>query len=198
MPLQQPGLFNFGSDIDQQVVDQIRKIFSMLDERIEKLSQANGLSPSQVKLLQPLHQCIIVGDSTIFVILATHELGGVSTVRFVDWSGKPMNIPTALFLAERDLGFKDAFTFHFARSVLNLDADNGQEAAVAQISQRCIDEEIVNIERQNKIVRLNPIFQGREFLINEQMVFVLSPFEEPFNTIFQDHIRPLVRRHRWA
>lgn len=41
-------------------------------------------------------------------------------------------------------------------------------------------------------MRLNPIFEGREFLINDQLVFVLSPFKEPFNTIFQDHIKPSV------
>ena len=95
-------------------------VFSLLDKRIDELSKANGLSPAQVKLLQPLHQCVIVGDSDIFVVLSSHDLGGVSTERFVDWSGKAMNIPTAVFLAERDLGFKDAFAFHFSRSVLNL------------------------------------------------------------------------------
>ena len=28
--------------------------------------------------------------------------------------------------------------------------------------------------------------------MNEQLVFVLSPFEEPFDTICQDHVRPTV------
>ena len=70
--------------------------------------------------------------------------------------------------------------------------DEQKEAAVARIAERCIDEEIASIERQRRIVRLNPIFQGREFLINEQLVFVLSPFLEPFNTIYEDHVRPSI------
>ena len=41
-------------------------------------------------------------------------------------------------------------------------------------------------------MKINPIFQGREFLLNEQLVFVLSPFQEPFDTIYQDHIKPTV------
>jgi hypothetical protein len=28
--------------------------------------------------------------------------------------------------------------------------------------------------------------------MNEQLVFVVSPFEEPFDTIYEDHIRPSV------
>ena len=54
----------------------------------------------------------------------------------------------------------------------------------------------MNIEKLNKIVRINPIFQGREFLINDQLVFVLSPFAEPFNTIYADHIRPSIESIR--
>ena len=92
-------------------------------------------------------------------------------------------------MAERELGFKDAFGFQFELSLLDYEDDH-KEAVVAQIAQRCIDEEIANIERQRRIVRLNPIFQGREFLTNEQLVFVLSPFLEPFNTIYEDHIKP--------
>ena len=104
-----------------------------------------------------------------------------------------MNMETAIFLVERDLGFKDAFGFQFARTLLDYE-DDQKEAAVVRIAERCIDKEIANMERQRRIVRLNPIFQGREFLINEQLVFVLSPFLEPFNTIYEDHIKPSVER----
>ena len=191
MPLKQLGLANYGSDIDQKVKEQIDKVFTILDQEISRLSKEKGLTSAQVKLLQPLHQCNFVGDVEVSVALSTHDLGGISTEKFIDWSGKLMNMATAIFLVERDLGFKDAFGFQFSRSVLDYD-DDQKEAAVAQIAERCVDEEIANIERQRRIVRLNPLFQGRQFLINEQLVFVLSPFKEPFDTIYEDHIRPSV------
>ena len=189
MPFNQPGLSNYGSDIDWKVKERIDKVFSMLDRHIGELSKTAGLSLAQVKLLQPLHRCVLVGDVSVFVVVSVHELGSVSTQRFKDWSGKPMNMAGAILLAERELGFKDAFGFQFELSLLDYEDDH-KEAVVAQIAQRCIDEEIANIERQRRIVRLNPIFQGREFLTNEQLVFVLSPFLEPFNTIYEDHIKP--------
>ena len=191
MPLKQPGLANYESDIDQKVKEQIDKVFSMLDRHIGELSRTAGLSLAQVKLLQPLHKFVLVGDVSVFVALSVHEIGAVSAERFKDWPGKPMNMATAIFLVERDLGFKDPFGFQFDLSLLNYD-DDQKEEAVARIAERCIKEEIANVERQERLVRISPIFQGREFLINEHLVFVLSPFEEPFDTIYEDHIRPSI------
>ena len=104
---------------------------------------------------------------------------------------KAINLPTAIFLAERDLSFKDGFGLKFPRSVLELENDE-REVAIAQIAEQCIADEITYVEKMNRIVRLNPIFQGREFLLNDHLVFVLSPFEEPFNTIYSDHIKPSI------
>jgi len=45
-------------------------------------------------------------------------------------------------------------------------------------------------ERQARLVRTNPIFQGREFLVEDRLCFVLMPFREPFYRIYEDHIKP--------
>ena len=191
MPLKQMGIANYGSDIDKQIEAKINQFFSILDKEIRELSKIRDLFPAQVKLLQPLHRCVLVGDVKILVVLAVHDVGGVSTDRFSDFSGQEINMQTAIFLAERDLGFRNAFGFTFMRSILDLDDEQKKEAAT-QIATQCIDDEIMNIEKQSRIVRLNPIFEGREFLINEQLVFVLLPFTEPFNTIYTDHIKPSI------
>ena len=68
MPLNQLGLTNYGSDIDRKVKERIDKVFSMLDRHIGELSKTAGLSPAQVKLLQPLHQYVVVGDVSVFVL----------------------------------------------------------------------------------------------------------------------------------
>ena len=191
MPLEQMGLIQHGGDIDSQMEKQITQVFSMLDRKISELSKARGLFPAQVKLLQPLHCCVLVGDVEIFVVLAVHDVGGMAIRNVLDWSGKKINMETAIYLAERDLAFRNPFGFKFERAVFDFEEDK-KEAAITQIATRYINDEIVNLERLNKIVRINPIFQGREFLINEQLVFVLSPFKDPFNTIYADHIRPSI------
>lgn len=191
MPLKQFGLVNLSGDLDYQMREQINNLFSRLDEKIREFSKARGLFPAQVKLLQPLHCCVLVGDVEIFVVLAVHDVGGVPISNYSDFSGKQINMEGAIFLAERDLAFRNAFGFKFARSILGFD-DDQKDAAITQIATRCIDDEVMDIEKQSRIVRINPIFQGREFLINEQLVFVLSPYKEPFNTIYTDHIKPSI------
>ena len=191
MPLEQNGLQQRGGNLERHLEKQIDQVFSMLHRKISELSQAKDLLPAQVRLLQPVHYCVVAGDENVFVVLAVHDIGATAIRNFQDWSGKDMDIPTAIFLAERDLSFRHAFGFTFKRSVLDLD-DDRKEAAVTEIAEGYVNEEIEHLEQLNKIVRLNPIFQGREFLINERLVFVLSPFEEPFNTIYEDHIKPSV------
>ena len=185
------GLVNVGGNIDNQTMKKIDRVFSMLDEKIGQFSKARGLFPAQVRLLQPVHCCVFVGDIEILVAVAVHEVGGGSIRQYKDWSGKQLNIQQAIFLVERDLSFKNAFGLKFMRSVLDSD-DAGKEAEVTRIATQYVNEEIANLERLSRIVRINPIFHGRNFLINEQMVFVLSPFAEPFDTIYSDHIKSLI------
>ena len=195
MPLNQLGFVSHGSSIDEQIEDRIRKVFSMLDKKIRELSRAKGLFPAQVKLLQPLHQCTFVGDVNVFVVLSTQVYGGESIQLYIDASHRSINMDIASSWTEREKGFTNSFGFHFLRSVLDLD-DVHKEESVAQIAEQYIDEEIENLERRRRIVRLNPIFRGRDFLINDRLVFVLSPFQEPFNEIYDDHIRPTVESIR--
>ena len=157
MPLVQHGLQNRGGDLDKHLTKHIDEMFSMLHRTITEISQAKGLLPAQVRLLQPVHYCVLVGDVEVFVVLAVHDVGAVTIRHFLDWSGRDMNVPTAIYLAERDLLFRHAFGFEFMRSVLDLD-DDRKEAAVTEIAEGYVNEEVCHLEKLNKIVRLNPIF----------------------------------------
>ena len=191
MPLNQLGLIRKGGDIDQRLEKQITQVFSLLDRKIEELSRARGLIPPQIRILQPVHCCVLVGSEEIFVVLAVHDLGATAMRNFVDWSTERLKMPTAIYLAERDLSFRNAFGIQFPRPILDLDAER-QDLAVDQVARKYIEGEIANLERERRVVRINPIFRGREFLLNEQLVFVLSPFEEPFDLIYKDHIKPTI------
>ena len=160
MPLRQSGIMHERGDLEGHLKEQIRRVFSTLDQNIGEMAKARGLPPTQVKLLQPVHCCVLVGDVEVFVVSAVHEVGAMAIRSFLDWSGKNMSVPEAVFLAERDLSFQNAFGFKFPRSIMDLDADPKEEA-VAQIAERYIEDEVANFEKQQRIVKINPIFQGR-------------------------------------
>ena len=138
MPLVQQGLVSYGSNIDKSLKRQIRELFSTFDRKVKVLSQDKGLTTAQVRLLQPLHCLVLVRDDYIFVVLSVHDVGAMSTSDFQDWSNKTMNLPTAVYLAEWDLGFKNAFGLQFPRSILELEEDLKEKEVVAQRSSQGI------------------------------------------------------------
>ena len=102
-----------------------------------------------------------------------------------------MDIDTAIYLAERDLQFQNAFGLDLSRAVLDKESF-AQQAAITDIARQLIASEIALFEQRQRVVRLNPIFQGREFLQNDNLVFVLSPFGYPYDEIYAGHIKPTV------
>ena len=191
MPLNHLGIFTKEGNLDRGVEERLIQVFSIIDGKIEDIAQTKGLPRNQVKLLQPVHCCTLVGDTEVFVTLAFAGVGAMVIRNYLDWSGKAMDLPMAIVLAERDLAFRNAFGFTFQRSLL--DADEGSlRAEATRIAESYIEDELAELERQSRIVRINPIFQGREFLIDEGLAFVLSPFAEPFDTVYEDHLKPSV------
>lgn len=49
-----------------------------------------------------------------------------------------------------------------------------------------------DIEKKRRIVRVNPMFTGREFLLEKDLCFVLMAFESPYTEIYDKVIKPTV------
>jgi len=47
---------------------------------------------------------------------------------------------------------------------------------------------------KEKVIQVEPIWRGRGFSIDQKLCFVLMPFRDPFNIIFQDHLKPTVEQ----
>jgi hypothetical protein len=191
MPFLTSGVSTGGGNLPEDLHNSIDQILGLLDRSVATFARENRLTPTQVRLLRPCNYCAIVNDDAVFVVVSNIHAGGIPSQTYIDWSGKPLNLQTAIFLAERDLSYEGAFGFTFQRQLLTA-AQDEKETAVRELAERYIRDEMINLERLNRIVRLNPIFQGRDYMLNDNLVFVLSPFREPFNTIFIDHIKPTV------
>jgi hypothetical protein len=187
------GAAMVGGDLEGQVKGKVTQFLRRIDTCVLQLAKEKNLFTSQVKLLQPVNFCAIVSDLLVFIVASNQNTGGMPRQQFVDWSGKEMNMQVAFSLVQRDLAFEQPFGFSFRRELLDLtETEHEQEAK--KIAEQYVHDEILNLERLQRIVRINPIFHGRDFLINERLIFVLAPFSEPFNTIFRDHIKPVVEQ----
>jgi len=79
----------------------------------------------------------------------------------------------------------------FPISYLSLTAEELKEAhrKVAEILVRPTEEDI---DRKRRIVRANPIYRGRDYLIEPDLCFVLMEFKKPYTGIYDHLIKPTV------
>lgn len=191
MPLMSLGVSLSGGDLPSDLQDSANKVLRAVDQSVTKIAQDEHLAPSQVRILRPCNVCTLVNDNTVFIIVSNIHAGGMPSYTYLDFSGKSFNLQAAITMVERDLFYEQAFGFTFSKHLLGA-GDNEIEALAHSLAESYIEEEMVNFERLKRIVKIKPIFEGRDFMLNENLVFVLAPFEQPFNTIFIDHIKPAV------
>lgn len=93
---------------------------------------------------------------------------------------------------EVDVGFIPAYaTVYLHKTNEKLDQYNYNSGRTASVNEF---KEINTKAEEQGFVRINPIFQGRNFTLEENLCFVLMPFQEPYNTIYNNHIKPAVEK----
>ena len=181
MPLMY-SMANVGGNLQQEMKNSIGRVLSRMDSFVAEKAQNRRLVASQVRLLRPCNLCAIVDDSNVHIVLTNINVGGLPIHRYIDLTDKHLDLQSAIFLVNRELAFEQPFGFSFSRGLLDV-GEQKRDDTIKQMAEDYIQEEILNIERLNRIVRINPIFQGRDFIQNNSLAFVLLPLSEPFNTI---------------
>jgi len=79
----------------------------------------------------------------------------------------------------------------FPIAYLSLKDDELEEShrKVAELLVKPTEEDI---DRKRRIVRVNPIYRGRDFLIEPDLCFVLTEFQPPYTDIYDHLIKPTV------
>jgi hypothetical protein len=85
----------------------------------------------------------------------------------------------------------DPVVVEFPYSYLSLQGEEMEEASM-RVAELLIEPTKEDVDRKNRIVRVLPIFSGRDFLIDPELVFVLMDFAEPYTDIYRTLIKPTV------
>ncbi len=95
------------------------------------------------------------------------------------------------FLRKKHYDCTNAVTVSFPISYFSLKDDELTEAH-KRVAELLVDPAIEDVERKKRIVRVNPIYRGRNYLIEPDLCFVLMEFISPYNDIFNTLIKPTV------
>lgn len=184
------GIFRGGGNLDEKFQTQMRGLLDDFGIILEKEANKARINIFVFPLYREFNLLgALTTDEVLYAIAPS--VGGLPTFSWLDWQDM-VNPPKGRNLANvviRELGWTPVSTLSFPRSLI--DKEFEERAPVLQkVAKQWVKNVISEAERQARIVKLRPIFKGRDFLVEEDLCFVLMPFREQFLRIYDDHIKP--------
>ena len=182
-----------GGNIPADSIYKIEKASNVFMKQTKKLVNNGFCNRSIVRLLKPCNICVILDDSFIHFIFTNKGTGGIADIQHADFRGHgACNFEQAVKVVERDLYFEDCFGFTIESSKI-LDTMLTDDEMIIYV-KKYLTSEIMVSERELKIVRINPIFKGRDFYVEDNSCFVLMPFTTEYHLkeVYEDNIQTTV------
>jgi len=185
-----PGISRGGGDLESTYQAKMRELLDDFGIILEEEAIKSNMNIFVFPLFREFN---LVGALSINEILyaIAPSVGGLPTFSWINWQNI-LNPPRGKDFANiviRDLGWTSVSTLSFPRSLLDIGFQKRKEQ-LRSIAIEWIRQVISEAERKARIVRINPVFSGRDYLVDEDLCFVLMPFREPFYRIYSEHIKP--------
>ncbi len=184
-----PMVYRGGGNLDTDLINEMRSLLNDFGMLLGIKAMKDGINKFAFPLFREFN--LIGALTNNQVLYALSPSIGLPTLSWIDWQKKDSE-PKEFDLANSvriELGWKQIFTISFPRSILDHNSKQ-RESVLQEKTNEWIHGFLRDIERQARMVKLNPIFKGRDFLIEEDLCFVLMPFKEPFFRLFKDQIKP--------
>lgn len=191
MPLN-PIMCSVGRNLPSDIQDRLRKLLASVDQTVSLNAQSKQISMKNVRIVHPLNYLVYVSVNNT-IILATDKNVGTPTVYYLgNTNAVPYNKQQLIKETEMRLGFEDIFTIEFPTAYLFYKDDNEKNSYSAQIAKTYLENVIYEISVKDKKMIQKSIFSCNEFIIDDKLVFVVCPFKDEFNAIYEDHIKKVV------
>jgi len=184
-----PGVSTGGGDLEGVFQGKIRGLLNEFGMVLEEETIKAGINIFVFPIFRPFN--LLAALTSDLVYCAFSPASGLPTQTWLDWRSNPKtNSPQELAVAlQQQLGWTAISILTFPSRLLDSEtAARENELRTTAIS--LVESVILEAEKRARIVRLNPIFIGRDFMVEHDLCFVLMPFREPFFRLYQDHLKP--------
>jgi len=175
--------------LDEETQKAIKKLIDDFGIILEDEAESKKISIFDFPIYKTFSMLAGITETHVLVVIAPPF--GTPEQRWVDFQSQQA-IPTPEQLMEsarQQLGWSPVANLYFDRKFLNQDiAVTSPELSL--LAKKWIEQLVEHVEKQARIVRINPIFQRRDFLLEDDLCFVLMPFAQPFSRLYQQHIKP--------
>lgn len=187
------GICMSGGNLDSSNQDKIKKLLDEFGEILDKLCLKNKINSFVFPIFKPFNSFSAITKKELIIFFST--VNGMPNRQWQDLTDKdPQPTAQSLSLAiQNQLGWTDLSFLQFPKTILDEESET-RKNQLSAVSQIWIDKITQMAEKQQKIVRINPIFHGRDFEIEDDLCFILMPFHEPFDTIYNEHIKSTIEK----
>jgi hypothetical protein len=190
----QPRNFEPRGKLPFEIQQVIWQLFSQIDKCVQELAILKGISMRHVRMNHPLKYCVYVTQYKTYVFATDKNVGSFTLFYSGSYEHPDINRHQIVKELEDHFGYEDVFSFDFPTSYLRFESDEEKIKYASIISEQYLEDVQQEIILEGKMMKQKSIFAKNEFIINEKLVFVVCPFKEPFNAIYEDHIKTLVEK----
>ena len=187
------GISMGGGNMDGPTQDKIKKLIDEFGEILTENSSKNNINPFIFPIFKPFNSFSALTKYDLYLFFSPSN--GMPSRQWHDFTEKdPPPTTQGLSLAiKNQLGWTDITFLNFSSDILDEDTET-RKNQLSNVSDIWLDNVHQMVEKQQKIVKINPIFHGRNFEIENDLCFVLMPFHEPFDAIYDEHIKPVLEK----
>jgi len=188
-----PSISNTGGNTSDADKNEMRRIVTEFSEYVAQSLERQGIPRFLFPLFRPFNAVLALTRDRLICVGAPLS-GGVSMLRFFDWRDSlSVNIDQVKNQVGAQLGWADIFGFEIPLGLVSDDGDT-RERLVRQLADDFSQQIKARIERQQRQVLMQPIFQTKpeDLELDDSLCFVLMPFQPAFDRIYQKVIEPAV------
>jgi len=178
----------------------IWKTIVFLEELVREGAAAQKIPIEILRVLKECRVCIIVTEDTVFCVLAYCGENDTfrTTIHTEDYAKQRLSVKEAEKIGVKRIfsspPIADPLTLSFPIECLEALDEKKRVYLIPLVNKYLIFE--VSWAKQRGIIKpAKPFFPGTDFVVDKRLVFVLMPFTDKANEIYDWCIKPIVQRH---
>lgn len=181
------------SGIDQVKLEKIQKGINVLAEIYEKLGTTAKVDAHLLSFLRPIYLLVANTNDSVWVMYTNENAVRGSTQWFYldlsEYNDRDVTFQDIARIAMRDVGLSKWSAIRFTLALLDEQDDKKMREALVSAGRALFTQDLQEHERTMRLVRISPIFSGRNFAMEPDLCFVLMPLSQEFQPVYDDHIK---------
>ena len=189
------GARTTGGDMPKEINGTITALLDQFMKLVADRVHASGLPRAAVRSMLPCSTINVLDSDHLYVAGQKHA--GMPSTIGIYRRDKRFTIDQVSQSARWEFGFDDPFVIQFPAEAIDQEAAE-REPALTAIAASHVMSETERIERQMRIIQINPVFGPASFTVDPRLAFVLMPFTDELTRIYATIIKPIVEEESFG